>query len=311
MDIAKLDISDGLTTVSILVTLFSIAVAIFPYGYGWRDIKRLWQTRYIRRIFGINDRDRILIVCSELPNPVERQMVDPPREFIYLMKYGDLDAWVECLLSMERMFPRVTLNISSSGEALQNPLDLEQHIFLIGGPDYNGLTDHFIQKKLTLFEYKTEKNGEIKIKNRFTDQLFWHEKKSATDMDEVSPGDTDSSPSVDIDNPSLINVGPTVDRGDRDYGYIEKIRNPYNPKKFVIFFGGCHTTGVTSAVKFLSAHSNGKSEISDVILNNAKQLAKNKEFNKDKFALTIDATRVGATVACPTIKDVTILSTEK
>lgn len=252
-----------------IVTVLSIVFSLIGVIYSVKELAKYWNLRNIRKVLGIKPGDDVLIVCSELPNPIERQMVEP-REYIYLMKYGDLDAWVEYLLSMVKMFPRVNLHIKSSGEALQNPMDLEGHISLIGGPDYNKMTEHFITQGLTRMDY-TEVDGEIVIRDKVTSELYFYK---------------------------------TIDK---DFGYIEKIPNPYNPKKFVILFGGCHTVGVTSAVKFISAYSNGKSQVSEIALNNAQLIVKEKKLDLSKFVMLINSTKVGATISYPTAADIVTL----
>lgn len=254
---------DVVTTV---VTYISVIFSLIGVVYSFREAVRFWNLRNIRKLLGIRPGDNILIVCSELPNPIERQMVEP-REYIYLMKYGDLDAWVEYLLSMVKMFPKSNLHISSSGEALQNTIDLEGHICLIGGPDYNKMTEDFINKGLTRFEY-AEVEGEIALRDKLTGNIYYH---------------------------------TTIDS---DFGYIEKISNPYNPTKNVLLFGGCHTVGVTSAVKLLSAYSNGKSQVSNLALTNAKKIVQDTNIKINNFVILINAIKVGSTISYPTTENI-------
>jgi hypothetical protein len=219
------------------------------------------KIRHIRKIFGFKNGDTVILVCSELPKPMARQMVEK-REFIYLMKYGDIDAWVEYLLSMMRTFPKVNFIVQSSGEALTNKLNLDTHIALIGGPDYNKLTEYFINKKMTRFSY-TEIDGEIVLVDGVTGKNYFY---------------------------------TTIDK---DYGYIEKFPNPHNRNMSVFIFGGCHTVGVTSAVKFFSSFSNGNSKVSSVALKNAEKFIKNKKIDIGKFALLINAAKIGSTISYP------------
>lgn len=253
-------------TLNTITTYIAVIFSLIGVIYSVREGVRFWNLRNIRKVLGIHIRDNVLIVCSELPDPIERQMVEP-REYIYLMKYGDLDAWVEYLLSMAKMFPKSNIHISSSGEALQNTMDLEGHICLIGGPDYNKMTEDFINKGLTRLDY-IEVDGEIAIRDKSTKKIYYH---------------------------------TTLDK---DYGYIEKIANPYNPKKYVILFGGCHTVGVTSAVKFISAYSNGKSQVSDIALANAKKLVQDPNIDINNFVIMINATKVASTISYPTTNNI-------
>ncbi len=245
-----------------IVTYLSVIFSLIGIAYTAKEIFQYWRLRNIRKVLGIKSGENLLVVCSELMDPINRQMVEP-REYIYLMKYGDLDAWVEYLLSMVKTFPKLTINIASSGEALSNTMDLETHICLIGGPDYNKLTEHFINSGLTRFEY-TEVDNEIALRDKKTKEIYFY-----TSLD-------------------------------KDFGYIEKIANPYNPKKNVILFGGCHTVGVTSAVKFLSAYSNGKSQVSEIALTNAKRLVKDPNIDISNFAILLNSKKVGATISYPT-----------
>jgi len=248
------ELSLFITAISIFITSISL---LFPIKSIFSELK----VRHIRKIFGFKNGDTVILVCSELPKPLNRQLVEK-REFIYLMKYGDLDAWVEYLLSMIRTFPRVNFEVQSSGEALINKLNLDTHIALIGGPDYNKLTEYFIDNKMTRFSY-AEINGEITLVDKITKKNYFY---------------------------------TTLEK---DYGYIEKFSNPYNRSKWVFIFGGCHTIGVTSAVKFFSAFSNGKSKISNVALKNAESVIKNKNINIANFALLINAAKIGSTISYP------------
>jgi hypothetical protein len=251
--------------ISTIITIISIIVTTVSLTYPIRDSIKQWQLRHLRKIFGIKNGEKVLVVCSELTNPKKRQMIEE-REFIYLMKYGDIDAWVEYLLSMMKIFPKVSFETSSSGESLNNKLFLEEHIAIIGGPDYNKLAKHFIDKGITRFIYK-----------EIGEEIVIHDKKTKKDY-----------------------YYTTLDK---DFGYIEKIPNPYNRSKYIFLFGGCHTIGVTSAVKFFSAFSNGKSSVSNVALDNAKRIVKADEIDINNFALLINATKIGATISYPCLHD--------
>ena len=85
---------------------------------------------------------------------------------------------------------------------------------------------------------------------------------------------------------------------------MEKFPNPYNQRKNIFIFGGCHTVGVTTAVNFFSVFSNGKSAISDVALRNAEKINKSNKFDKRKFALLIDANKIGSTISYPSFNEI-------
>jgi len=250
----------------LIISVITTATTIISQIYPIRNIIYQYKIRHIRKIFGYKNGDEVLLVCSELYNPTERQIVED-REFIYLMKYGDIDAWVEFMLSMVKAFPKVDFKICSSGEALTNRSYLEGNIALIGGPDYNKLTEYFITSGKTRFKYG-DKDGEITLVDRRTNEEYFY---------------------TNLDN---------------DFGHIEKFPNPYNKEKSVVMFGGCHTVGVTAAVKFFSVFSNGKSTISNVALTNAKRIIGNKGVDDSEFVLLIRANKIGATICYPSYDDI-------
>ena len=213
----------------------------------------------------------MLVVCSELSDPHIRQMVEP-REFIYLMKYGDLDAWVELIFSLLRIYPNIDLQIMSSGEALASRVDLEHQILMIGGPDYNLLVRRIHDMGVNRIGYglkttATSPEQEITICDKTTGKERYYEHL------------------------------------DRDYGYIERIANPFDPSKQILFFGGCHTVGVTSATKFVSGFSEGRQHISKKTLINARALASQIGRRKKDFVLLIDASKIGSSVAQPSYRE--------
>src|SRR6202023_3170398 len=59
-----------------------------------------------------------------------------------------------------------------------------------------------------------------------------------------------------------------------DFGYLECIVNRHNPERGIIIFGGCHTIGVTGAVKAFSMAESEQGEIPRAVLRNAALVAK-------------------------------------
>ena len=96
----------------------------------------------------------MVVVCSELDDPPSRQFVEP-REFIYSLKYGDLDAYVEVLLTLARLFPAVRVKVMSAGELNAARVDLGTHVVVIGGPDYNSVAARVLEWDKTQFEYRS------------------------------------------------------------------------------------------------------------------------------------------------------------
>ena len=94
-------------------------------------LHRSWKTRHLRKVWGFRDRDSITVVCSELDDPPTRQLVEP-REFIYSLKYGDLDAYVEVALTLARLFPAARVRGMSAGEFQAAPVDLAANLASAG-----------------------------------------------------------------------------------------------------------------------------------------------------------------------------------
>ncbi len=233
----------------------------------------LWNTRDLRKIWGIKDKDKVIVICSELDEPVARQNVEL-REFIYNLKYGDVDAYFEVIATLLRLYPKLKLRILSAGEAETTTFDMAQHIILIGGPDYNEIAGKYINTEYTQIDYlsRTPENKsklnetEIVIRNKSSGQEFF-------DDDEM-----------------------------RDYGYFERINNPHNPQAHIILVGGCHTIGVTAAVKSFSLSKSEYGEIPQVVIDNSKRVAK-KINKKSEFAIIVKAQRVGQTINTPIVND--------
>lgn len=108
----------------------------------------------MRKVWGINNGDSVIVVCSELENPEERQYVEP-REFIYNLKYGDVDAYFEVVTTLLRLYPAIKLRVMSAGEVEATRVDLASHMILIGGPDYNAMTERMLSRRMTQFEYRS------------------------------------------------------------------------------------------------------------------------------------------------------------
>lgn len=249
---------------ALLISLVGIIVSTKKYG-------RLWKTRHLRKVWGIKDKDYVVVVCSELDEPSTRQNVEP-REFIYNLKYGDVDAYFEVVITLLRLYPRIKLKIMSSGEVSSTKIDLAQHLILIGGPDYNMLTEKVIKKNITRYDYLSpyvEKQSTM-----FPNEIFIHDKVNSNEFFEEDD--------------------------DKDFGYFERIKNPNNPNSNIILFGGCHTIGVTAAVKAISMADSEHGEIPKIVLDNAKLVSRSMKKNIE-FSYIVSAERTGQTINTPII----------
>ena len=79
-------------SVSLLVNFCAVVITVIGLVLWIRKRISLRRTRHLRKVWGIKDHDAVVVVCSELDDPTERQNVEA-REFIYCLKYGDVDAY--------------------------------------------------------------------------------------------------------------------------------------------------------------------------------------------------------------------------
>src|SRR3989344_1559796 len=123
-----------------------------------------------------------------------------------------------------RLFPDIKLSILSSGEAENTRIDMARHIILIGGPDYNAITARILEKNITSYNYK---KPYVHVESGYNlDEIALHDQIKDKEYYECTD--------------------------EKDYGYFERIRNPNNPDNKIILIGGCHTIGVTGAIKAFS-----------------------------------------------------------
>lgn len=259
--------------ISSWANVYAVFITIVGGILSTRKLGHLWRTRHLRKVWGIKDKDYVVVVCSELEDPEKRQMVEP-REFIYNFKYGDVDAYFEVVATLLRLFPKIRLRVLSAGEAQNTRIDLAAHRILIGGPDYNNLVGKVLKKGITQFRYRSP----------------YVEEASKEFPKEIVLYDT-----VD-DNEFCEHTD------EKDYGYLERIRNPNNPKKHIILIGGCHTIGVTGAVKAFSMANSEHGEIPDVVVKNAKIVARRINA-KSEFSILLSVERVGQTISVPIVAE--------
>ncbi len=231
----------------------------------------LRRTRHLRKVWGIKDHDVVVVVCSELKNPKKRQNVEP-REFIYCLKYGDVDAYFEVIVTLLRLYPKIKLRVLSCGEAESTRIDLAAHHILIGGPDYNGMTERILKKQKTCYQYRSKYVEEASEK--FPEEIVLYDTVSKREFCELTD--------------------------EKDYGYFERIQNPNNPDKQIILIGGCHAIGVTGAMKAFSMADSEHGEIPPMVLKNAKTVSE-RIHNAREFSILVAVERVDQTIGVPVV----------
>jgi hypothetical protein len=262
-----------LDSIEFWITAYAVLLSVIGAIRATGKMRHLWRTRHLRRVWGIKNGDQVIVVCSELDEPATRQQVEP-REFIYSLKYGDVDAYFEVQITMLRLYPAIRMRVMSAGEAEATRLDLSRHLIVIGGPDYNTLAARVLSWQQTQFEYRspyvsvrsTEHPDEIVLYDNVRKTEYCHESEM------------------------------------RDYGYFERIPNPQNPKSRVILLGGCHTIGVVGAVKAFSMAESEDGEIPSPVLANAALVAR-KVGNAERFSVLVEVERIGQTITVPLVRE--------
>lgn len=188
-------------------------------------------TYYFKSLWGYDEYDSVLVICSELDEPEKRQH-PVPNEYIYLSKYGDVDSLVEVLVTLHRLYPHLDVKFHSADEVKAIPNEFTGNIILIGGPDYNRITGLFDQ--YSPYEYLVGATDEdISIMKKSTEEVY--------------------IPKIEAESCRNKIV---------DYGFFLKMKNPYNHKKKLIMIGGPHTYGVFGAIKAFSYWGGTKDDLS-------------------------------------------------
>lgn len=194
-------------------TVRELAAAIVDY------VERHEQPdRPFKDVWGFGEFDDVSVVCSELDEAEVLQHPEP-WEFIYLSKYGDLDALFEAQTTIRELYPNAHVNIGTGAEVWQRRDDdrWATNLVLVGGPDYNRVTRFFERYCPVKYRPADELNN-ISI--------------------EVGPAKRVLTPHRDGDE--II-----------DYGFILNRPNPHNSNRRLVMVGGCHTYGVYGAMKAL------------------------------------------------------------
>ncbi|RAY13040.1 hypothetical protein DPM19_21280 [Actinomadura craniellae] len=242
------------------------------------SLKKNWRYRALRNVWGFGRRDRVMVVCTELDDPETRQFPEP-REFIYSYKYGDLDALFEVVTTLLRLFPALELRVVSYNELDRSQLDLDSHLVLIGGPDYNKVTERILEEADTCFDYLSPYSRQPS--RRHPDEIVLLARESGDEL------------------------FFTTDK--RDYGYFETLDNIYAEGKRIVLIGGCHTLGVTGAAKTFSVLNVARQETREIVLRNANRVWRHTR-RKKRFAVLVEAHRVGTSISTPQVKTQNIWS---
>ena len=185
-------------------------------------MEKTQKSEYLfKKIWGFDDNDEIIVICSELDKP-EIRMYPEEHEFIYLSKYGDVDTFMEVMLTLNKLYPKAEILPLTGEEARERRIPYTGNLVLIGGPDYNATTRLF--QKLAPLEYEYgEGEDDIYLRDRKTKVLY-------------SPEFSQES----------------GHRMTKDFGFFLKIKNPNNPENTLVMIGGAHTVGVYGAAKAFS-----------------------------------------------------------
>lgn len=222
---------------------------------------------YFKSLWGFRETDQVYIVCPELEEPEKRQYPEP-QEFLYLGKYGDIDSLIVVYSSLNKIYPQLNITFCTSEEFVNIPGNpYASNIILIGGPDYNKITEHFME--YTPFEFSQSGNDETILVDNQRNRVFKPEFKSQKDFEEVI-----------------------------DYGFFLKIPNPYNPDKKLIIINGIHTYGVYGAAKCFSIYDEHEINIAK---HNCKTVIESLG-DDPNFAIVVEVKCINKKIGTPQIR---------
>ena len=262
----------NIDSIGFWIKVYAVILSLVTGIKSTAKIRHWWKTRYLQRVWGLKNGDAVTVVCSELDNPVVRQNVEP-REFIYSLKYGDVDAFFEVVVTLLRLYPNIKLHVMSAGEVEDTRLDLTRHLIVIGGPDYNSLAERVLSWRITQFEYRSPDSPSQSAQH--PDEIVIYDKLAGKEY-------------CHTDNT-------------KDFGYFERTVNPHNPDSRLVLIGGCHTIGVTGAVKAFSMAESDEGKIPRGVLRNALTVAKRIRREKS-FSVLVQAERIGQTISIPVVQ---------
>jgi len=195
-----------------------------------------------------------------------------------MLKYGDLDALFEMVSTIREVYPRCRLRVVSSREAVAGNIDLGCDLILIGGPDYNETCANLMREagaNLGYAELDCDREQSPIALSHTEKQQHWRVTHKA-----------------------------------EDYGYIEVVDHPFAKNSRVFFFGGCHTIGVTGAVKALQLKRDEESGLTPQTAANVRRLLKFARFRR-RFAAVFRVTLMGATIPPPSLEQAEFFGGER
>jgi hypothetical protein len=263
----------NLSPIEFWVSAYAVLLSVVEAVRATGKLRHLWKTRHLRKVWGIKDGEYVIVVCSELNEPAARQHVEP-REFIYSLKYGDVDAYFEVLVTLLRLYPSIKMRVISAGEVEATRVDLSRHLIVIGGPDYNALAERVLSWQQTQFEYRSPYVS--KCSSQHPEEIALYHKGKQLEYCHLTD--------------------------ENDFGYFERLPNPHNPKSQIIMIGGCHTIGVTGAIKAFSMAESEDGKMPTSVLNNAALVAERIGKSR-KFSVLTEVERIGQTVSVPLIRE--------
>lgn len=228
---------------------------------------------YFKSLWGFREADQVYIVCPELEEPEKRQYPEP-QEFLYLGKYGDIDSLIAVYSSLNKIYPQLSIKFCTSEEFENIPGNsYASNLILIGGPDYNKVTEHFM--KHTPFEFSQDENGETILVYKQVGHIFKPKFKLQQEIEEIV-----------------------------DYGFFLKIPNPYNPDKKLIMINGVHTYGVYGSAKCFSLYD--EHEI-NIVKNNYKTVIESLG-DDPNFAVVVRVECMNKKIGIPQIRKEELIS---
>ena len=227
--------------------------------------------RIARSLWGLDEAESedVVAACSELEDPEKLQHPEP-MEFIYLSKYGDLDALMEVETTLHELFPLASVEHRTGNEmiAARRASAYTRNLVIVGGPDYNMLAKHF--ENVCPVDYSPAgPDNNISLRVKSTGEIL--------------------TPKTRPEDPNHI----------VDYGFYAKLPNPYNPKSKLIMIGGAHTYGVYGAIRAFSF-----SRRSPDLVARSNCLRVIERFGADpSFVAVLEVHGIGSSIPTPKVDD--------
>ncbi len=188
---------------------------------------------YYHLIWSFEPESKTIIVPSFLPDEMAGNIFE---DYIYMRRYGDLDATFIVAESLHRLYPKMDISIDRARNISELPRNWEQYNFVfIGGPDFNPIINEF--SDLCPIEYVSN------------DSIYLRHKK--TNYEYRTKFYKRSGKSFAVDHGFFLSI-------------LKKLHNTR-----LIFLGGARTWGVYGASKLVSCTNWDKNSYS---YKNAQQI---------------------------------------